>query len=504
MSLSGPQALQSLDDAIRDIRRQESELTKKLGRSAERLGKLRETEAGLFLQLANVRLSPQVRENLSGRLIAAEERAHEMIAGHIQALEDAEVAVKQADDDVAEKALARRDIISRLDAAQEKLAKLSKQIGTEIAGDPIYKAQQEKADSLSQIAAQSFAKTEQAEIDRDEKGKPYRDDPLFMYLWEAGYATRNYRANNLVRWFDGMVARMVRYHDARPNFAMLNDIPLRLREHAERQIAAAETAEEELLALEDTAIDTAGGKPMREAIEHASKDLEQFDIEMAALEDHRDDKARALRKLVEGNDSSFEEANSILALALGQQDIQGLLDAARQTRTEADDALVNQIRNTRVRIGEDEAEAKDDKARLKTFASRRQELEEIEWEFKKARFDDPRSVFKEDNLAGDLLGEFLRGAITAASYWDHWQRSQSWRPGTSDWGKNIGLPRQRRHSNTPWPKSGGNGGFSWPSSSGSSRSSRGSFGGSGGGFSRPRTGSRGSRRSGGFKTGGGF
>lgn len=496
MALSGPQALRSLDDAIRDIRGEEAALAKKLGRSAERVAKLRETEAELFLQLANVRLSPQVRNDLSGRLIAAEERAHEMVANHMRAIENAEGAVKAADEAVSAKAVARRDILDQLDGAQENLSKLSKKIAAEISGNPAYAAQQEKVEELSRIATESIAKTEQAEADREEKGKPYRDDPLFMYLWEAGYGTRNYRANNLLRWLDGMVARMVRYHDARPNFSMLNEIPLRLREHAERQMAVAEAAEAELQALEEQAIDDAGGKPMRETIESARVELERFDADMAELEDIRDDKTRALRKLAEGDDPSFEEANRILALALGQQDIQGLLDSARHTRTQADDTLVSQIRATRARIAEDETEARDDQARLKVLASRRQELEEIEWEFKKSRFDDPRSVFKEDNLAGDLLGEFLRGAITAASYWDHWQKSQSWRPGTSDWGNNIGLPRRSSTTRSPWSK-GSSGGFSWPKSSRSSGSS-------GGGFSRPRTGSRGSRKSGGFKTGGGF
>ncbi|MEI2612964.1 MAG: hypothetical protein V9G20_30355 [Candidatus Promineifilaceae bacterium] len=85
------------------------------------------------------------------------------------------------------------------------------------------------------IAGESLRKTEQAEADREQKGRPYRDDPLFMYLWERGFGTKTYRANNLVRWLDGLIAGLVGYPEARPNFAMLNEIPLRLREHAERQ-----------------------------------------------------------------------------------------------------------------------------------------------------------------------------------------------------------------------------------------------------------------------------
>ena len=93
-------------------------------------------------------------------------------------------------------------------------------------------------------------------------------------------------------------------------------------------------------------------------------------------------------------------------------------------------------------------ESADHKARLKVLAVRRRELEDIAFEFKKARYDDPRSTFREDDLAGDLLNEFLRGAVSAGSYWSAWQKSQRWRPGTTDWGGGVGLPRSGRMSST--------------------------------------------------------
>ena len=152
---------------------------------------------------------------------------------------------------------------------------------------------------------------------------------------------------------------------------------------------------------------------------------------------------------------------------------------------------------------------REQKGRLKILAARRRELEDIQWEFKKQRFDDPRSSFGEERLVGDLLNDFLRGGISAASYWEHWRRSQNWSTGTSDWGGGFGLPNNGRSGD---PDAGG-GGFQWPEGSfggGGGGRSKGSFGGgsgrssSGGGFSRPRTGSSGTRKHSGFKTGGGF
>ncbi len=487
MALSGPQALRSLDEAVRDIRREEDDIGRRLGRSAERIAKIEEAEAELFRQLAELRLTPELRADITGTLSAAEQRAREMLEQHAKKLAELEGALKELDEAVADKALQRHEALEEVDSHQAELKALSARISQAVAQDPEYERKRVAAAELQTVAAESMAKTEQAETDRANKGRPYRDDPLFMYLWERGYGTRNYRANPVFSWLDGKVAGLVGYAEARPNFAMLNDIPLRLREHAERQAQMAQQAEAELDRLENQAIDAAGGQPIREALSAAQAKMAAIDAEMVDLEDQRDDRARAYRELAEGRDPEFEAAKKGLAESLSRQELTALVSEARRTSSSADDALLVKIDDARKRIAEEEADAAEHKARLRVLAARRRELEDIEYEFKKARFDDPRSVFREDNLAGDLLNDFLRGAITAGVYWSQWQRSQSWRPGSSDWGGGYGLPRQGRMPGLPPAP-----GFPWPQ------------GGGPGGFSRPRSGSRGARRSGGFKTGGGF
>ncbi len=504
----------SLDEAMRDIRREEDEIAKRLARSAERIAKIREGEAELFRQLAQLRLDPAVQSELDGAISSAEVKAREMLKSRAKSMSEAEEAVAQSDTKLAELAAKRAEELENYERHQAQLKALAAKFSAQIARDPAFAAKRAEATELAEIAAQSMRKTEQAEADQDAKGKPYRDDPLFMYLWESGYGTSSYRANNLVRYFDGLVARLVRFDKARPNFSMLNEIPLRLREHAERQIESAKAAEAEVDALEVQGIDNAGGKPIRQAMEAAQARIDAIDAEIMEIEDQRDEAAKTLVQLSQGSDPAFESALGQLATALGREDIQTLLAEARRTRTAQDDTIVAQIDDARARAKEEDAETREQKERLKTLAARRRELEDIQWEFKKQRFDDPRSTFREDRLVGDLLNDFLRGGISAASYWEQWQRSQNWSAGTSDWGGGVGLPNNgRSQSNSPWRDGGGS--FSWPDSSfGGGSSSRprsgGGFGGgwggrpSGGGFSRPRTGSSGNRRSGGFKTGGGF
>jgi DNA repair exonuclease SbcCD ATPase subunit len=515
MTLSGPEAMRSLDDALRDIRREEDDISKRLSKGADILARIRQTEAELLRQLAAIRLDPATQAELSGRISRAEAKARDMLKSHAGAVATAEEALKTADTAIARLAGERRERLAEVEARQRELDRLSRAAEEKLAGAADYLKARSEAEELRQVADEALQKTAQAEADRDNKGRPYRDDPLFLYLWERGYGTSAYKAGNLTRMLDGWVARLVDFNAMRPNFVMLNEIPLRLREHAERQKAAADAAAEALEAREDAAVDAAGGAPARQAMVAAQARIVAIDAEMVGLEDKRDDNARAQQELAQGADPAYAEAVAALAEGLSREDVKTLLAEARATRTGEDDTIVKQIDDARARAAEEEAEARDHKERLRTLASRRRELEDIQYEFKKARFDDPRSRFGEDRLVGDMLTEFLRGGITAASYWDQWRKSQDFRGGLDNFRDAPGAAR---------PPAGG-GSFQWPDTSfggdppRSPSLPRGGFGGgwgrlpragggggssSGGGFSRPRTGSSGSRKSGGFKTGGGF
>lgn len=518
MSLSGPDALKSLDDALRDIRREEDEIAKRLARSAELVTKFRENESELLRQLASIRLDPATQKELGERLSQAELKARDMLDKHGNDLSAVEDGLKQLDKQIAAFATERGEQTKAVAAAEGELKAIADRVSAETSRDPVYAEKRKSAGELAAVAAESLRKTQQAETDKEEKGKPYRDDPLFMYLWERGFGTRNYRENNLIQALDSWVAGLVGFPEARANFAMLNEIPMRLREHAERQDQIADAAEAEVVALEKAAVDAGGGKPARLKLEGAQARIAEIDAQMVTLEDKRDEQLKAQRDLAQGSDPAFAAAVNGLAEALGREDIQNLLAAARATQTGQDDTIVKQIDEVRQRAAEEEGDSKEQRNRLKTLAARRRELEDIQYEFKKQGFDNAGSRFGDDKLVGDLLNDFLRGGISAADYWGQWQRSQTW------------TQRQQRPQsssdagNNPW--SGSPGGFQWPDSSfgGGGGSSRrqgggGGFGGGwgklpsgGGGFSRPRQGPSpggfrtggGGSSGGGFKTGGGF
>ena len=498
MSVSGPQAMRALDDALRDIRREEDDITKRIARANERVGKLRETELGQLRAVAKVRLSPEVQKELAGTLSQAESRARELLKSHAAAMADMERALTGKEADLAKLSAERQELLENTQKWQAEIDALEAPVKAALADDAAYVALIAERAETEKVATEADRKADMAEADREEKGKPYREDPLFSYLWDRGYGTGAYKAGTLTRMLDDWVARLVRFADARPNYAMLIAIPERLREHAEKLAADADVLDENVRARENAALDAAGGGKALAALETAQARVEAIDAELLAIEDERENLTEKQKQIADGGDPAFAQAVEMLAEAISDTGIERLLAEARATRTEEDDAIVVRLEETRRRIAEEQLELDDERSRLKVLEARRRELEDIEFEFKKSRYDDPRSRFGNERLVGDLLTEFLKGGMTAAAYWGQWRDSQDW-TGTS--GPIVPTsPRRSKKSKggfsvppggfSPRPPSGGNwGGFSRPRSGG--------FG--GGGFT-----TGGGFKGGGFKTGGGF
>lgn len=489
MSVSGPQAMRALDDALRDIRREEDEITRRIARANERVSKLRETELGQLRALAAIRLSPDVQKELAGPLSQVEARARDMLKEHASAMAGMEKALAEQETKLTRLTNERHTLLEEAARHQAQIDALGDTVNATLNADTAYGTLLLRRNEAQGVAEEAARKAEQAEADREEKGRPYRDDILFMYLWQRGYGTSAYKAGNIVRMLDQWVARLIRFADMRPNYSMLTAIPDRLREHAER--LATEVIEIEALIeeRENAALDAAGGATPRAALAAAQKRVDAIDVEILAAEDARDELAERQKHLAEGGDPAMGKAVDLLAGAISDTRIEKLLEEARATRTEEDDAIVLRIEETRRRISEEHAELDEERVRLKTLELRRRELEDIEFEFKNSRYDDPRSRFDDKQLVGDMLTEFLKGGMTAAAYWAMWRNSQGW-SGRS--GPTVPSAPPRTRSSNRSDK----GGKFPPMPGGLPPRSP-----SGGGFSRPRGGNFGG---GGFKTGGGF
>src|SRR5687767_9248752 len=129
MSLSGPEALRSLEEALRDIRREEDEIAKRLARSAELVRKCGESEGELFRQLAAVRLDPATQEELSGRLSQAEVRARDQLKKHASEVGETEDNLKRFDKTIGALNAERAELLGEVEKRQGELKAIAERIG---------------------------------------------------------------------------------------------------------------------------------------------------------------------------------------------------------------------------------------------------------------------------------------------------------------------------------------------------------------------------------------
>jgi hypothetical protein len=325
-------------------------------------------------------------------------------------------------------------------------------------------------------------KTAQAAATRREKGVPYEADPLFMYLWNRGYGTSDYRAWPLARWLDGRVAGLCHYEQARRDYAALLKIPERLDAHADRLEQVADQAFIALVKLETAAAEAGGVPALKQAVADAQARQDAVDDRIEALEDQMHAYSAEKSRFTQGEDPDFRRAVDLLTSELEEERLLTLYDYARATATAEDDMLVHELEDTRdeLRLADEEVH---DHARMRDrIEERLRELEGIRRRFKRSRYDSVHSQFRDEGRLESALVQFIAGAATAGELWKALERSQRYLRIKSDPRFGSGGFRPRPGSwHTPFPTGGP---LDWGRSS------------------RRRPG--GFPRGGGFRTGGGF
>ncbi|MEM1231235.1 MAG: hypothetical protein AAGI15_11900 [Pseudomonadota bacterium] len=479
--LSGRDTLKALNRALTEVRTSASVFDADLARERSRVDGLRLRENRLLRSLAALRLDDLEAQALSGDLTRAEN-------GALQLLEDRELAEErsraQAHSHRAELETLeaqRESLHETVDTAAAALAECEAAVQQALDADEGYRAQLALAREAEGIAEHAERKTEQAEEDRKVKGEPYEKDPLFSYLSGRGYGTPEYRAGFLARWLDGWVARVCRYESARPAYFMLGEIPRRLREHATAVRYQAEAQVQKLSEWETRAADAAGVPAAQAALADAEAAQDRCDDEIDATEVALHAIEESIGRFAAGNDDYTRRALELLAAAYSKQETERLTTMAWSTPGDEDDALVRALSDLREERHDALEELEEQRRARDRHAEKLSEIEDLRRRFKRNRYDDLRSGFRDGKIVQAVIAEFLRGAISGGRVWDTLRRQQRYQDVGGAWPDfgSGGFKRGGRRG--PWH---------WPGTSGR------------GGFRLPRSG--GSRSRGGFRTGGGF
>lgn len=426
MSLSGPDALRALEEALRDIRREEDEIAKRAARGAEVLLKHYAQEAELYRLLGATRLDTEARQ-VQTRLIAeVNSKVETAISRYEAGFADAEAAVQHAEADLSRGNAERSALQSEASRYDDELNSHVAVVRPRLVSDAGYAAKLAAARELAVTAEAAVAKAALAESERGEKLEPYRRDVLFSYLSDRFFGTAQYASSGVFAALDARLARLIGYDRSAAIYRTINELPLRLRQHAEQLQERARAAAADVANIESSAIDSAGGRNARQAIETLVPRIDALDKENVVLQDRRDAAIAERTDLARGNNLLYASVFEELTGLLGRPSLRPLLLTARDEPHEDDASVVSQLEDLAQRVKDETAEAEEYAEALKVLAERRRDLEDIQYEIRQHGLDNPQARLGDDRLVQDILNAFLRGGLSAAGYWDKWRQSHSW------------------------------------------------------------------------------
>ena len=461
-------------------------MTKSIKEDSKHLVELQKQQAERYKRMAKLRLDEVISGKLTAGLDAAGQRVRELLQSRSEAQMSLGREIDGAQTERTDLEAQRSDINELTVQAAKALDTAEAVTQKRLGQDDAYQTQLKKTRGAEHIAEHAEEKTKRAQESRQKKGTPYQDDPLFSYLWGRGYGTSSYSANPLTRYLDKWVARLCHYHEARPNYAMLLEIPKRLGEHAQRVRVTADEEFVNLTQLEENAAEADGVPALRDTLERAQSGLDQIDTGIEGVEDRLRDLETQRTRFAGGNDEYIENAIETLSSVFEHEKLNTLYEYARATATAEDDVLVQELEAGARRAMEIKDTLAKNKRVRERHLDRMKDLENIRRRFKKQHYDSVHSGFGNTAAVAMILNQFLRGVATSGELWGTLEREQRYRRMESnpDFGSG-GFGGRQGTWHYPFPRSGGGG----------SRD---------GGLGRGGLGGGGLGGGGGFRTGGGF
>ena len=436
---TGRQTLSSLESAIAKLHGEEGQLDGALRSAVGDAERLRRERGEALRELARIKLDEMTAGKLVENLDAGERRAVQILDDYrmriAAATERREALLKEVGAAEAE----RHTAAAAVEGALEAVDTLRAQAEASVQATAEWRAAKAARDAVDAVAAEAEKKAAASEAELGAKQKPYDDDPLFAYLWRRHFGTSQYAGSGFAKSIDGMVAEFVGFADARPNYAALIEIPLRLREHATAKRAAVDEPQSVLSAIERRAMLAAG-------VETKEKALAEARHRLAVLDDTVEKKHGLLREvdqsraaLVSGDSNpAYNEALSTIAAADSKDDLRTLYVEARRTPTTADEAVVRQLETIDATISKTDTEIGRLRAAMVELSRRRAEVEQVRDKFRRTGYDHPQTTFENEGAISDTLSNILEGVVRSGVLWDLLRQGYKPRPtrGSPDFGGN--------------------------------------------------------------------
>jgi hypothetical protein len=438
--MRGSDQLAIIDQHILAARRDMETMHNQLETANQRLVEVRSQQAQEYRGLAEFRLDELAAGQLITQMDETDRAVLKLLERRSQTLAQLEGEIEQSLAKQAQLEEKRSQVLRRRDELLKQIDEAAAEIKEQLSRQDAYKKLEKSAEEVSGRAERAEKKAAQAEADREEKGKPYREDSLFMYLWKRHYLTPDYTGGGLTRMLDGWVAKMIDYAEARSNYYMLTELPVRLREHAERQKMIAAQEVQKLRDMEAKALEVEPIMENRELLRSVQKSVEESESRIEEEEKRHESLLQQRSAYSSGSDELSRQAIQLQVSEIKNDSLTNLYTQAKMTNNPDDDVIVSRIRE----LHEDEqellAEVQNLQSQMEQQQKNFQEFEELKRRFRRSSYDSNHSFFPSGFQLVALLGLLMSGRASGGDVWDRIDREQQFRrPRTPiDFGGGLG------------------------------------------------------------------
>ena len=425
--MRGIDQLAIIDQHISAARRDMESIHNQLETANQRLVDVRNEQAQEYRRLAEFRLDELAAGKLITQMDETDRAVLKLLERRSQTLAQLEEEVEQSLSKQAQLEEERSQVVQRRDELLSKIDEAAAEIKEQLSRQDDYQKLEKSAEEVSGRAARAEKKAAQAEADREEKGKPYREDPLFMYLWNRHYLTPDYTAGGLTRMLDGWVAKMINYGEARSNYYMLTELPVRLREHADRQKVMAAQEVQKLHDIEAQAMEVEPIMADRELLQSVHKSLEEFESRIEEEEKRHEVLLQKRSAYSSGSDELSQQAIQLQVSEIKNDSLTNLYMQAKMTNNPDDDVIVSRIRELHQEEEQVLAEVQNLQSQMEQQQKNLQEIDELKRRFRRSSYDSNHSFFPGGFQLAALLGMLMSGRASGGDVWDRIDREQQFR-----------------------------------------------------------------------------
>jgi DNA repair exonuclease SbcCD ATPase subunit len=425
--MRGRDQLAIIDQHILAARRDMETMHSQLETANQRLVEVRSQQAQEYRRLAEFRMDELAAGQLITQMDETDRAVLKLLERRSQTLAQLEREIEQSLAKQAQLEEKRSQVLRRRDELLKQIDQAASEIKEQLSRQDAYQKLEKSAEEVSGRAERAEKKAAQAEADREEKGKPYREDPLFMYLWKRHYLTPDYTEGGLTRMLDGWVAKMIDYAEASSNYYMLTELPVRLREHADGQKMIAAQEVQKLRDMEAKALEVEPIMENRELLRSVQKSVEESESRIEEEEKRHESLLQQRSAYSSGSDELSRQAIQLQVSEIKNDSLTNLYTQAKMTNNPDDDVIVSRIRE----LHEDEqellAEVQNLQSQMEQQQKNFQKIEELKRRFRRSSYDSNHSFFPSGFQLAALLGLLMSGRASGGDVWGRIDREQQFR-----------------------------------------------------------------------------